>query len=422
MRFRRITAAMLAGLLSAALLSGCRKQTDSAPAPEELQTAQTGTAGTDAPVRKPSRGPGPVYGQGWREDAAGVLRTADVVREMGYGISLGNTFDCFGSRVRGETVRDCETAWGSPPVTQQMIGGYAAEGFRTLRIPVSWSNMIQADNQLDPDYLARVHEVAGWALRAGMYVIVNLHRDGGWFDDFSDPSKKNACMAKYTRIWQQICTEFSGEGAHLLFESYGGAPCWTDLWDPALGADFGREDAYALLAEINQSFVRTVRNSGGGNTRRHLLITGYAAEIETACDPAAEMPSDPQDRCALAVHFSSPADFCVLEADTDEMPARDFWGGNDDLQQLQAQMDFLNGYCAARKIPAVITEFGCPLQNKEPDSVRQYLSAVCSEAAARGICPVLWDTSGKFYDRRQARMTDRLLRELLFAGAEQTYA
>ena len=176
MRFCRITAAVLAGLLAAALLSGCRKQTDSAP--ETLQSVQAETTAAAAPAKKPARGPGPVYGSGWREDPAGVMRTAEVVREMGYGISLGNTFDCFGSRVRGETVRDCETAWGSPPVTQQMIGGYAAEGFRTLRIPVSWSNMIQADNQLDPDYLARVHEVAGWALRAGMYVIVNLHRDG----------------------------------------------------------------------------------------------------------------------------------------------------------------------------------------------------------------------------------------------------
>src|SRR5690242_5295251 len=51
------------------------------------------------------------------------------VSAMQPGWNLGNTFDAIGSD---------ETAWGNPRVTKEFINQIAAQGFRSIRIPISW--------------------------------------------------------------------------------------------------------------------------------------------------------------------------------------------------------------------------------------------------------------------------------------------
>ena len=45
-----------------------------------------------------------------------------------------------------------------------------------------------------------------------------------------------------------------------------------------------KKKAFDLLNEINQKFVDIVRNSGGNNAKRHLLIAGYATDFKLTCD------------------------------------------------------------------------------------------------------------------------------------------
>lgn len=117
------------------------------------------------------------------------ISTQELVRDMGIGINLGNTFEACGDWINGTSVTSYETAWGSPVITQEMIQGYANEGFGVLRVPVAWSNMMGEDYEIHPDYLARVKEVVDWALESGMYVIMNIHWDGGWWEKFSGEDK-----------------------------------------------------------------------------------------------------------------------------------------------------------------------------------------------------------------------------------------
>lgn len=413
-------AAALTAALAVTLLTGCGIKAENplkdVTAPAFTRTAsKSGTEAETQPVRKPA----PVYGSGYRSDPAGNLSTADAVREMGIGISLGNTFECCGGKLSGSDVRTYETGWGSPRITQQMIEGYAAEGFGTLRIPAAWSNMMLPNNTIHPDYLARVHEVAGWALNAGMYVIINIDRDGGWWSDFADPEKKDACMQKYARIWQQIAQEFAGEGGHVWFESLDSDGCWDEIWQRGRHLA-GKEEAYALLGEINQCFVDTVRHAGSGNLRRHLLIAGYADDIAYTCDPLFVMPEDTQNRCAVSVHFETPLAFTQLEADTPQKQARSFWGTSDDRIDMQLRFDLLKDRFTPEGVPVIISNFGCTQMNKELDSVEDYLVSVCTEATERGFCPVLWDAAGGFYDRKKFRLYDRTLQEMLFGDSTET--
>ena len=63
-------------------------------------------------------------------------------------------------------------------------------------------------------------------------------------------------------------------------------------------------------------------------------------------------------------------------------------------------------------IPVIIGEYGCPTVNKDPDSVRLFLSSVCKAAYERDMCPVLWSTPGGHYNRDTCKMEDQELKKL----------
>ena len=127
------------------------------------------------------------------------------------------------------------------------------------------------------------------------------------------------------------------------------------------------------------------------------------------------MPEDPAGRCAVSVHYYTPAGFALLEEDVDWGKALPTWGSDADYQELNRLMDTLDARYASQGIPVIIGEYGCPKKNKEPESVRRFLTSVCEAALSRGgMCPVLWDITDLHYDRSTYQMTDsELNRQLL---------
>ena len=62
------------------------------------------------------------------------MTTSQIVEEMGLGINLGNTLEACGDWIDSSGgVNSYETAWGSPTITEDMIAGYAAAGFDSVR-------------------------------------------------------------------------------------------------------------------------------------------------------------------------------------------------------------------------------------------------------------------------------------------------
>ncbi|MDQ0058934.1 cellulase family glycosylhydrolase, partial [Paenibacillus harenae] len=344
------------------------------------------------------------------------ITTMELVKEMGIGINLGNTFESTGDWINNTSVTNYETAWGSPIITEEMIKGYANEGFGVLRIPVSWSNMMGEDYAINADYLTRVKEVVDWALDSGMYVILNIHWDGGWFEKF--PSEKEESMYKYTRIWTQLTDAFRDYDDHLMFESFNEEGIWFDLWNYYSGQETkpgGKEEAYALLNEINQTFVDIVRGSGGNNERRHLLIGGYGTDFEKTVDELYKMPNDPQNRCAVSVHYYNPPTFAIIDEDVSWGEARSEWGTDEDFADLNRLMDMVKTRFIDKGIPVIMGEFGVATRNKTPEMIRFYLTSVASAAYSRGITPVLWDITNVFYNRNTNEMIDKVLLEQLMA-------
>jgi endoglycosylceramidase len=50
-------------------------------------------------------------------------------------------------------------------------------GYDAIRLNVSWSLLEPAPGKIDKTYIARIAQVVGWAKKAGIYVVIDMHQD-----------------------------------------------------------------------------------------------------------------------------------------------------------------------------------------------------------------------------------------------------
>lgn len=348
------------------------------------------------------------------KDTMRDMTTAEVVQEMGLGINLGNTMEVSGMYLG--SVQAYETGWGSPVITQAAIQGYADAGFGVLRVPVAWSNLMNVRTyEISPDYIARVKQIIDWAIDADMYVIMNIHWDGGWFEGFGKDDKRDKCFEKYESIWTQLSEAFKDYGDKLMFESLNEEGGWDEIWNRYSG-EGDKEKSFGILNDMNQRFVNIVRGSGGNNEKRHLLIAGYGTDIDLTCDEAFKMPDDPAGRCAVSVHYYTPSTFAILEKDASWGKARTEWGTDEDYAELNRNMDKMKTNFADKGIPVIIGEYSACGKNKTPEMKQLWNVSVAKAAYERGMCPVLWDIAQDYYDRETAKFRDEyqpMVKELM---------
>ena len=348
------------------------------------------------------------------------MTTLQITREMGIGINLGNTLECFGDWIweyGDHTPISYEKAWGSPEIHKEMIEGIKREGYGVMRLPVHWFNMMGEGYKINQDYLARVKQVIDWAIDAKLYVILNIHHDENEF--FKNmPNAIEDTLMNYRKIWEQIAEAFKDYDDYLMFEALNEEACWGDVFNPWSGTDEGKKEVFDYTFKLNQAFVDVIRTSGGNNPERHLLISSYCTGVEYSYDPLFKMPSDPMERLAVSVHYYSPSTFCILTEDADWGKAQSTWGTDAEVKELNNNLDMLKTHLIDKGIPVIIGEYGCPTKNKEIDSVRNFLYSVCKGAYDRHILPILWDTPGGYYNRTLYYMEDSILREMLMSAKD----
>ena len=234
-----------------------------------------------------------------------------VAASLGMGWNLGNQMDAFADGVAQETV------WGNPPVGQAFFDSLSAAGFTSVRIPVTWMGHFgpAPDYRIEPDYLERVAQLVGYAKRAGLNVILNIHHDGAdsryWLDiggAARSRQKDDTVRQTLTALWTQIARRFRNEGDYLVFESMNEIHDGRWGWGDNL-KDGGRQ--YAVLNGWNQAFVRAVRATGGCNVRRFLAVPGYVTNIDLTVRhfrlPADTVPR----RLMVAVHYYAPVAYTL---------------------------------------------------------------------------------------------------------------
>ena len=354
------------------------------------------------------------------------LTTQQLIEEMGLGINLGNTLESCGDWINKSNILNFEKAWGSPEITEKIIAGYAKAGFSSLRIPVAWSNMMQANYTIHPTLLNRVEQIVNWTIDNGMVAMINMHWDGGWWENY--PENIEETEKKFTRIWQQVSGHFEKYGDRLLFEpmnEVGFGQIW-DEWMSGTAAQkkAAKTKAFGYVNNLNQMFVDIVRASGGNNAKRHLVIEVYNTNDAYAYDPDFKMPNDPAKRSAATVHYYKPACFAIAAGPTDWCPngqAVTTWGTAAELKELKDNMDKLKKNCVDKGIPIIVGEYGTGGGNKTKEMVRLYVVSITEAAYSRGMCPMIWDTPGDQYNRTNQTWRDPLFLEEMM-NVKKNYA
>lgn len=330
-----------------------------------------------------------------RSDTMEDMDSQTLVSDMGVGWNLGDTLDvCAADRdgdgrvneapAEGEKVD--ETLWGNVYTTPELFDHLKADGVQSVRIPVTWRDHISNDgkNTIDPDWMQRVQEIVDYAYDRDMYVILNIHHDGGGDPDFgawirTDAAGFEDVREKYKRVWEQISAYFSGYDQRLIFESMN-----------EVGFDsVAKARAYDMLNTLNQDFVDLVRTSGGNNDKRHLLIAGYWTDIEMTCDEKFLMPDDPAGHCIVSVHYYTPYQFCITGEETT-------WGTDGDIKRMQGLIQKMEDNFVSQGVPVIVGEYGMVSTDVNSRILfSKTLTELCHE---RGMATFFWD-NGSEYDR-----------------------
>lgn len=348
------------------------------------------------------------------------LKALEATRLMGNGINLGNTLEACDNNVgiKTNTPLSYETHWGQPKTTQAMIDGMKAAGFDTIRIPVAWmtnaTHLYEGDYTIDADYMDRVEEVVRYARKAGMYVIINDHWDGGWYGMFGSESAETRALAMeaYKGMWQQIAERFRDYSDYLIFESaneeLGGR---FDENSPLYCSDsvvtyLTDDERYALTNEINQTFVDVVRATGGNNATRFLLIAGYSTDIDQTCDDRFQMPKDTADsKLMVSVHYYDPWSYCGASSAVSATK----WGKVSDYEYLDQQLAKMTKFTEAG-YGVVIGEYGAlPCSDGLKDNTLAYHTAFLDACTKYNLTNCLWDCSGLYKRVSQTFADDDIL-------------
>ena len=363
----RAAALLLAGAMTAAV-AGCGKNSDS----KAKDTAKK-----------------------WTE-----LDQTQITEAMGLGWNLGNQLEASSGGLPSET------CWGNPEVTKELIDTVKAQGFKTVRIPVSYLDMIGdgPDYKIDTDWLDRVQEVVDYVVNNDMFAIVNMHGDGYYTVDHSwllcaeDDDKQTEIKDKYGKVWTQIADRFKDYDQHLIFESM----------NEEFNNDYGKPDekAYDNINAYNQIFVDSVRATGSNNEKRWLLLPGWNTNIDYTAgdDYNFKIPTDKGckadgKRIMISVHYYDPFNFTIDENKTAKtqwgkyaVKNYDNWGQED---HVDSQMALLNKKFVSQGYPVVIGEFGAQDKTEkfaDYNEFRRYWSEYLIKAAKKnGVVCVYWD-------------------------------
>ncbi|MCY4753719.1 glycoside hydrolase family 5 protein [Pelomonas aquatica] len=324
-----------------------------------------------------------------------ALTSLQLSQLMGAGWNLGNSLEAIGG----------ETAWGNPATTQALLNAVAAAGFKTVRIPVSWKQYADANDVIGTTWMSRVAEVVGYAQKAGLFAIINIHWDGGWMQ----PSFAQQAMAdaRVTTFWTQIANRFKAFDDTLLFAGTNEVMVTGDYGTPTT-------EYVTVQNGFNQAFVNAVRATGGNNAVRHLVVQGFNTNIDHTVNFAV-MPADPaKDRLMVEVHYYDPYDFTLNDkstiwqwgAATTDPAATAAWGGE---AYTDAQFQKMKGKFVDRGVPVLLGEFAA-IRRSEYAGAETYRLAwdryTARSARAYGLVPVYWD-AGAARDNHSSGLFDR---------------
>ena len=315
----------------------------------------------------------------------------------------------------------------NPLVTKAFFDAIKAKGFTSIRICVTWfPHIIEKDTyKIDPVFMARVKEVVDWAISDGFYVLLNEHHSvhdycvspkygEGYNLDGSQQSK-----AYLEAIYRQICAAFNGSyDERLIFEilneprlirNDGKNGSW-DLWADGLLNAAEKESATNALTEYSKSIIKIIRESGGNNAKRFIMVAPYATDWRMVTQDylnyfdfdALKQADTASNKLMVAIHWY-PMGF---NGDKETSARKNY--GSDVTNNFEEVFKSAYDNFISKGVPVCITEFGIEnnadfvdykrFWGNQIESDRQTrltcLSDFCEIAGKYGLSLMAWDDGG----------------------------
>ena len=259
----------------------------------------------------------------------------ELVTKMGRGLNLGNVLSA-----------PVEGNWAGA-ATEQYFIDVANAGFKNVRIPMdffgsrtngSTSSFSSSANtsttvdrsqfQVSASYLNRLEEVITWGLNQDLVIVLDFHgatlkSEFIYTFDSSESSythptsaKRAADLAKFYSIWEQIADRFKNYSDDLVFEV---------INEPYFHISASEMD------EINAEVISIVRDSGGNNSTRKIVVTGGSQNSFRAITTIGNQIINSDNYLIATFHYYLPFSFTKS---SDYRYNDNNWGTNQDKNDV----------------------------------------------------------------------------------------
>lgn len=367
--------------------SGCSSSSDSS-AYQGSSSAYSSSAASSSPAEPPT--PELITPPGE------PITAADAAAAMGAGFNLGQMF---------ENTQHPRTFFAA----QSKIDAYYALGFRNLRIPITWTDIVGGDRLVhDPDVgdvnwdhprLNEITQVIDYALSLeGMYVVINAHHER----DLKNDNK----WSVLERLWLDIATKFGDRDYRLMFQllnephlNNGSAMSPADL-------RFMSGKAYDMIRAVNPERIIII----GGNQ-------WFAAHEMALAWPDLEPVGGGEDPHVMAsFHHYNPWDFSGDNRENYAYP----WTEDHLSSPFETMREWSR--TVGNNMPIYISEWGVGWQSvlatMDCNNIREWYSQMhVHQAVPQGVPTSVWDDGGWFriFDH-SSNQFDNELASCLFDG------
>lgn len=286
--------------------------------------------------------------------------------------------------------------------TAKTIDAIYQKGFRSIRLPVAWSNHMK-DGIISERWLNRVQEVVDDCFKyKDLYVILTLMEppsfSGYWLDD----EYKDQTRALVQNVWTQVAERFQNYDHRLVFENLNEPLSKKYQWNMSSiiqSNPSAYKEANENLMYYNQLFVDTIRKAPGReNKNRFLTVNTYgnmaylAYEKEVNEVSKFSFPTDTaKDRLIFNVHAYTPYNFCYGKTNQWSIDSAE------DKASIDGMMKQLKTNYIDHGIGVVITEWGAVHANDDNaarEQIREdYYYYFMKTVTENGISAMIWDNT-----------------------------
>ena len=247
-------------------------------------------------------------------------------------------------------------------------------GFDFVRVVLQAFSHMDAQNRLDPAWLAKLDDVVREAQAAGLSVILDEH-------DFNPCSEDVAvCREKLSAFWRQVAPRYANAPRNVAFE--------------LLNEPHDKLDAATWNALIPE-LLGIVRQS---NPTR-IVVVGPTSWNSSKELPNLKLPDDPN--LLVTFHYYEPFHFTHQGATWAGEEVKKLkgigWGSEQDRAALRSDFDKVAAWAAANRRPILLGEFGAYDNSGTPLDLRvAYTAAVRAEAERHDFAWAYWQFDSDF--------------------------